>query len=65
MAKPIAKLNPLDNLGQAIMAVAFSPFLLGGHHQLVGHSQSSLAAEALLGTFCAMLDGGEGAFDRI
>ncbi len=65
MAKPVAELNPLDDLGQAILAVEFSPFLLGGHHQLVGHGQSGLAAEAPLGAFCAMPDGGEGAFDRI
>ena len=65
MAKPVAELNPLDDLGQAILAVEFSPFRLGGHHQLVGHGQSSLAAEAPFGAFCAMPDGGEGAFDGV
>ena len=65
MADPIAELNPLDDLGQAVLAVEFTPFLLRRHHQLECHGQSGLAAEAPFGAFCAMPDGGEGAFDRI
>ena len=63
MAARVAELNPLDDLGQAILAVEFSPFLLGGHHQLEGHGQSGLAAVAPLGAFCPVPDGGEDAFD--
>ena len=43
----------------------FLPFLLGGHHQLVGHDRCRLAAKAALGLGGSMPNGGEGAFDRI
>ncbi len=46
MAEPVAELNPLDDLGQAVLAVEFAPFLLRRHHQLERHGQTSLAAEA-------------------
>ena len=65
MAEPVAELNPLDDLGQAVLAVEFAPFLLGRHDQLEGHCQSGLSAETPLGAFGAVPDGGEGAFDRI
>ena len=54
LADPIAELNPLDDLGQAALAVEFAPFLLRRHHQLEGHGQSGLAAKASFGAFCAM-----------
>ena len=65
VADAVAELKPCDDLGEAVLTVEFAPFLLGGHHQLVGHGQSGLAAEAPLGAFRAMPDGGEDAFDRI
>ena len=65
MAESVAELNPLDELGQAVLAVEFAPFLLRRHHQLERHGQPGLAAEAPFGAFCAMPDSGEGAFDRI
>ena len=52
--------NPLDDLGQAVPAIEFAPFLLRRHHPLERHGQSVLAAEASLGGFRAMPDGGEG-----
>lgn len=65
MAEPVAELNPLDDLGQAVSAVEFAPFLLRRHHQLEGHGQTGLSAEAPLGAFRSMSDGGEGALDRV
>ena len=65
MAEPIAELNPLDDLGQSILAVEFAPFLPRRHHQLERHGQTGLAADAPLGAFCAMPDRHEGAFDRV
>ena len=65
MADAVAELNPFDDLRQSVPAVEFAPFLLRRHHQLERHGQPGLAAEASLGAFRAMPDGGEGAFDRI
>jgi len=39
VAEPVAELTPLDDLGQAVLAVEFAPFLLRRHHQLEGHGQ--------------------------
>ena len=44
MAEPVAELNPLDDLGQAVLAVEFAPFLLRQHHQPEGHGQAGLPA---------------------
>jgi hypothetical protein len=65
LAEPVAELNPLDDLGQSVSAVEFAPFLLRRHHQLEGHGQTGFAAEAALGAFRAVPDGGEGALDRV
>ena len=65
MAEPVAELNPLDDLWWAVLAIEFAPFLLRRQHQLEGHGQSSLSAEASLGALCAMPDGSEGAFDWV
>ena len=65
MAEAVAELNPLDDLGQAALAVELAPFLLCRHHQLERHGQTGLAAEAPLGAFGAVPDGGEGALDRV
>jgi hypothetical protein len=65
LAEPVAELNPLDDFGQAILAVEFAPFLLRRHHQLEGHDQTGLTAEAAFGAFCAVSDSREGAFDRV
>jgi len=46
LAYSVAELNPLDDLRQAVLTVEFSPFVLGGHHQLEGHGQSGLSAHA-------------------
>ena len=42
----VAEFNPRDDLWQAVLPVEFAPFLLGGQHQLVGHRQCRLSAEA-------------------
>ena len=65
MAEPVAELKPLDDLGQAVLAVEFAPFALRRHHQLERHGQPGLAAETPLGAFRAVPDGGEGALDRV
>ena len=65
LADPIAELNPLDDLGQAILAVELAPFFLRRHHQLEGHGQTGFAAETSLGALGAMPDGRECAFDRV
>ena len=65
MLDPVAELNPLDDFGQAVLPVEFAPFLLGRQHQLVGHRQRRLAAEAAFGLGGSVPDGGEGAFDRV
>ena len=49
MAEPVAELSPLDDLGQAVLAVEFAPFLLRRHHQLEGHGQTGFAAETSFG----------------
>ena len=54
LAEAVAELNPLDDLGQAVPAVEFAPFLLRRHHQLERHGQTGLAAEASLGAFRAL-----------
>ena len=61
MIDPVAEFNPLDDFGQAVLAVEFAPFLLGRQHQLVRHRQCRLAAEAALGLGGSMPDGGKGA----
>ena len=65
MAETVAELNPLDDFGQAVLAVDFAPFLLRRHHQLERHGQTGLAAEAPLRAFRAMPDRCEGAFNRV
>ena len=65
MLDPVAELNPPDDLGQAVLAVEFAPFLLGREHQLVRHRQRGLATEASLGLGGPVPDGGEGALDRV
>ena len=65
MLDPVAELNPFDDFGQAILTIEFAPLLLGRHHQLVGHGQCRLAAEAAFGFGGSMPDGGEGVFDGI
>ena len=59
MLDPVAEFNPFDDFGQPVLAVEFAPFLLGRQHQLVGHRQRRLAAEAALGLGGSMPDGGE------
>ena len=61
MLDSVAELNPFDDFGQAVLPVEFAPFLLGGQHQLVGHGQGRLAAEATFGLGGSVPDGGEGA----
>lgn len=65
MAETVAELKPPDDLGQAVLAVELSPFPLRRHHQLERHGEAGLAAQAALGAFGAVPDGGEGALDRI
>ena len=65
MLDPVAEFNPLNDFGQAARTVEFAPFLLGGQHQLVGHRQCGLAAEAAFGLGGSMADGGECALDRV
>ena len=65
MLDPVAELNPFDDFGQPVLAVEFTPFLLGRQHQLVGHRQRRLAAQAAFGFGGSMPDGGECALDRV
>ena len=73
MLDPVAELNPFDDFGQAILSIEFAPFLLGRQHQLVGHRQCRLAAEAAFGLGGSVPVGGKepapdairGALDRV
>lgn len=65
MADPVAELNPLNDFRQAVLTVKFAPFLLRRHHQLEGHGEPGLAAEASFGALCSMSDCGKGAFDGV
>lgn len=65
MLDAVAEFNPLDDFGQSVLTVEFAPFLLGGQHQLVGHRQCRLAAEAAFGLGGSMPDGGEGALNGV
>ena len=65
MADAVAELNPADDLRQSITAIELSPFLLRRHHQPEGHGETGLPAEATLGAFRPVSDGGKGALDRI
>lgn len=62
---PSRNSTPLDDFRQAVLTVAFAPFLLGRQHQLVGHHQRRLATEAALGLGGSVADGGKGTFDRV
>ena len=57
MLDHVAELNPLDDFGQAARTVEFAQFLLGRQHQLVGHRQRRLAAEAAFGLGGSVPDG--------
>ena len=65
MLDPVAEFNPLDDFGQAVLAVELAPFLPGREQQLVRHGQRGLSAEAALGLGGPMPDGGESALDRV
>ena len=65
MLDPVAGFNPFDDFGQPVLAVEFAPFLLGRQHQLVGHRQRRLAAQAALGPGGSVSDGGIGALNRV
>ena len=65
MLDPVAEFNPLDDFGQAVLTVEFAPFLLGRQHQLVGHRQGCLAAQAAFGFGGSVPDGGGCTLDRV
>ena len=65
MLDPVAEFNPFDDFRQAILTVEFAPLLPGREHQLVGHRQCGLAAEAAFGLGGSMSDGGEGALNGV
>ncbi len=65
MAEAITEFNPLDDLGQTVLAVEPAPFLLRGDHQPESHGQAGFAAETSFGALRSVADGGEGAFDRV
>ena len=73
MLDPVAEFNPLDDFGQAVLAIEFAPFLLGRQNQLACHRQCRLAAEAAFGPGGSVPDGGKepapdairGALDRV
>ena len=73
MLDAVAEFNPFGDFGQAARTVEFAPFLLGRQHQLVGHRQRRLAAEAAFGLGGSVPDGGKepapdairGALDRV
>lgn len=43
MADPIAELNPLDDLGQAVLSIELAPIFLRRDHQLEGHGQTPVS----------------------
>jgi len=55
----------MDDLGQAILAVAFSPCFRRRRHQLEGHGQTRLAAQTSPGPLRAVPDGRECARNRV
>ncbi len=65
MLDPVAELNPLNDLGQAVLAVKSAPFFLDRQHQLVGHGQRRLSAEAAFGLGGSVANGCEGALDQV
>ena len=65
MLDPVAERTPLDDVGQAVLAVEFAPFLLGRQHQLVRHGQRGLSAEAAFGFSGRVPDGGKSALDWV
>ena len=65
MLDPVAEFNPLDDFGQAVLAIEFAPFLLGRLHQLMRHRQRRLAAEAAFCLGGSMPDGSKGADHRV
>ena len=65
MLDPVVEFNPLDDLGQPVLAVEFTPFLPGRQHQLVRHRQRGLSVEASLGFGGRVPDGGERALDGV
>ena len=65
MADSISELNPLDDLGQAVLTVELAPFFLRRDHQLEGHGQARFAAETPFGAFRAVPNGRECALDRV
>jgi len=46
VAEAVAELNPADDFGEAVPAVEFAPSRLRGHHQLEGHGEPGLSAQA-------------------
>ena len=48
----------MDDLGQAVLAVAFALLTLRRHHQLEHHGQPGLSAEASPGALGAMPNDG-------
>jgi hypothetical protein len=62
---PVGEFNPLDDVWQEVLAVEFALILLGRQHQLAGHGQCGLAAQAAFALDGSVADGSKGAFDRI
>ena len=60
MLDPVAEFNPLDDFGQAARTIGFAPRLLGRQHQLAGHRQRGIPAQAAFGPGGSVPDGGEG-----
>lgn len=59
------ELNPLDDLGDAVFVVDVSSFFLRLHHQVEGHGQPDLVAEASFCAFRAVPDGSECVLDQL
>ncbi len=64
MLDPVLKLNPLDDVWQAIWPGYLSPLLLGWHPQPEDHSEGGLSGQASLSLACAVSNRGKDAFDR-
>ena len=62
---PVGKPDPLNELGQLIVAIEPAPAFLRRIDELEHHGERRLIREAALRADCAVAHGGKGALDRV